>query len=44
VFRFTLGPQQLLAGLVLALILGVVGGFFPALRAARTPILKIGSE
>jgi putative ABC transport system permease protein len=44
VFKFSLGPEQLLAGLVLALILGLVGGFFPALRAARTPILKIGSE
>ena len=44
VFKFTLGPQQLLAGLILALILGLIGGFFPALRAARTPILKIGAE
>jgi putative ABC transport system permease protein len=44
VFRFTLGPEQLLAGLILALILGLIGGFFPALRAANTPILKIGAE
>jgi putative ABC transport system permease protein len=44
VFKFSLGPQQLLIGLGLALILGLVGGFFPALRAARTPILKIGAE
>jgi putative ABC transport system permease protein len=44
VFKFSLGPQQLLTGLILALILGLVGGFFPALRAARTPILKIGAE
>jgi putative ABC transport system permease protein len=44
VFKFSLGPQQLMTGLVLALILGLVGGFFPALRAARTPILKIGAE
>jgi putative ABC transport system permease protein len=44
VFKFTLGLEQLLAGLILALILGLVGGFFPALRAARTPILKIGAE
>jgi putative ABC transport system permease protein len=44
VFKFTLGPEQLLAGLILALILGLIGGFFPALRAARTPILKIGAE
>ena len=39
-----LGPEQFLYGFVLALILGLVGGFFPALRAARTPILKIGAE
>jgi putative ABC transport system permease protein len=44
VFKFSLGPQQLMTGLILALILGLVGGFFPALRAARTPILKIGAE
>jgi len=44
VFKFTLGPQQLLAGLSMALVLGVIGGFFPALRAARTPLLKIGAE
>jgi putative ABC transport system permease protein len=44
VFKFTLGPQQLLAGLTMALVLGVIGGFFPALRAARTPLLKIGAE
>jgi putative ABC transport system permease protein len=44
VFKFTLGPQQLLTGLILALVLGLIGGFFPALRAARTPILKIGAE
>jgi putative ABC transport system permease protein len=44
VFKFSLGPQQLLIGLGLALMLGLVGGFFPALRAARTPILKIGAE
>jgi putative ABC transport system permease protein len=44
VFKFSLGPEQFLYGFVLALILGLVGGFFPALRAARTPILKIGAE
>jgi putative ABC transport system permease protein len=44
VFKFSLGPQQLMWGLGLALILGLAGGFFPALRAARTPILKIGAE
>jgi putative ABC transport system permease protein len=44
VFKFTIGPEQLRDGLFMALALGLVGGFFPALRAARTPILKIGAE
>jgi putative ABC transport system permease protein len=44
VFNFSVGPEQVVAGLALALILGLIGGFFPALRAARTPILKIGAE
>lgn len=44
VFDFAIGPAQAIAGLVLALILGFVGGIFPALRAARTPLLKIGAE
>ncbi len=44
VFNFTVGPQQMVAGLVLALTLGLVGGIFPALKAARTPVLKIGAE
>ncbi len=44
VFDFSVGPEQVAAGLGLALILGLIGGFFPALRAARTPLLKIGAE
>jgi len=44
VFNFTVGPPQVLSGMVLALTLGVVGGFFPALKAASTPVLKIGAE
>ena len=44
VFKFSLGLEQLMWGLALALTLGLIGGFFPALRAARTPILKIGAE
>ena len=44
VFNFTVGPTQILSGMVLALTLGVVGGFFPALKAASTPVLKIVAE
>jgi putative ABC transport system permease protein len=44
VFNFTVGPTQVIAGLMLSLTLGMVGGFFPALKAASTPVLKIGAE
>ena len=44
VFNFTIGPTQIIYGLTLALTLGLVGGIFPALRAANTPVLKIGAE
>jgi len=36
VFRFTPTPRILVASLAVAIIMGLVGGFFPALRAART--------
>jgi putative ABC transport system permease protein len=41
VFKFELGPGLVLAGVILALIVGFLGGFFPALRAARTPLLAV---
>ena len=44
VFDFNIGPQQVLAGVQLALMLGLLGGIFPALRAARTPLLKLGAD
>jgi putative ABC transport system permease protein len=37
-FAFRITPLLLLAGLIFALVMGVVGGFFPALRAARRPV------
>lgn len=43
VFQLTVGPNQLLAGLLLALALGLAGGLLPALKAARAPILKLGA-
>jgi putative ABC transport system permease protein len=30
----------LLQGIVAALIIGVIGGFFPAVRAARMPVAQ----
>jgi putative ABC transport system permease protein len=44
VFDFSVGPQQAVAGLFLALALGLIGGIFPALKASNTPILRIGAE
>ena len=39
VFNFTLTRNRCAEGVILALIVGLVGGFFPAIRAARTPIV-----
>ena len=37
-FAFQVTPQLLVMGLVYALMMGFVGGIFPAIRAARLPI------
>jgi putative ABC transport system permease protein len=37
-FDFAVTPQLMTQGLTWAVILGFVGGLFPALRAARLPI------
>ena len=37
-FAFQVTPQLLLMGLIYALLMGLVGGLFPAIRAARLPI------
>jgi putative ABC transport system permease protein len=37
-FAFRVTPQLLVLGLVYALLMGLVGGLFPAVRAARLPI------
>ena len=39
-FSFTLTPAIALETLLFALIMGVVGGFLPAMRAARLPIIE----
>lgn len=38
VFRLTVTPGLIVAGLVLAIVIGVLGGLFPAIRAARLPV------
>jgi putative ABC transport system permease protein len=38
VFRFAVTPALVADGLVIAVAIGMVGGFLPALRAARLPV------
>lgn len=40
VFAFAVTPDLLVRGLVLALIIGLLGGLAPAVRAARVPIVQ----
>jgi putative ABC transport system permease protein len=39
-FSFRVTPGLLLAGLVFAVVMGVLGGFFPARRAAKLPVVQ----
>lgn len=39
-FAFRVTPQLLAAGLLFAVVMGVVGGFFPARRASRLPVIQ----
>jgi putative ABC transport system permease protein len=39
VFGFSFTPELIVQGLILALVIGFLGGFLPALRAARIPLL-----
>ena len=38
VFSFKVTPELVVRGLVIALVIGMLGGFLPALRAARLPV------
>ncbi len=40
VFDFAVTPDLLVQGLNVALVIGIVGGFFPAIRAARLPVAQ----
>jgi putative ABC transport system permease protein len=39
-FQFTVTPEAIAVGLLLTLGMGFVGGFFPAIRAARLPLAR----
>ena len=39
-FNFRVTPRLLLDGMVFAIVMGVAGGFFPARRAARMPVVQ----
>lgn len=41
VFSFAVTIQSVISGVVLALVVGLFGGFFPALRASRVPLLEV---
>jgi putative ABC transport system permease protein len=43
-FNFRVSPQAMLAGIGFALVVGAIGGFFPARNAARKEILKALQE
>lgn len=37
-FAFTITPELMVRGVVFALVMGLIGGFLPAVRAARLPV------
>ena len=39
-FSFRITPALLLAGVIFAVVMGVLGGFFPARRASRLPVAQ----
>ena len=39
-FSFRITPGLLLAGIVFALVMGTLGGFFPARRASKVPVVQ----
>jgi putative ABC transport system permease protein len=38
VFNFKVTPELVIRGLLIALLIGMIGGFLPAIRAARLPV------
>jgi putative ABC transport system permease protein len=44
VFKFQLSPTLCVEAILLALVIGLIGGIFPAIRAARQPIVGMLGE
>ena len=40
VFDFRLSAESFQAGMIIAILIGLVGGFFPAMKAARIPVVE----
>jgi putative ABC transport system permease protein len=40
IFQFRVTPTLLIKGMVFAILVGVIGSFFPAIRAARLPVIS----
>ncbi len=43
-FAFRITPDLLLRGVIFALVMGLIGGFFPARRAARQPVVQAARQ
>lgn len=39
-FQFSVAAHLLIGGIAFALLMGLIGGLFPAIRAARLPVAK----
>ena len=39
IFQFRITPALLVEGMIFAVVVGIVGSFFPAIRAARLPVI-----
>jgi putative ABC transport system permease protein len=39
IFQFRVTPMLVVQGMIFAVIVGIVGSFFPAIRAARLPVI-----
>ena len=39
IFQFRITPALLIEGMIFAIVVGIIGSFFPAIRAARLPVI-----
>jgi ABC-type antimicrobial peptide transport system permease subunit len=39
-FSFSLSPGIIISSMIFAVVMGILGGFFPSVRAARLNIVK----